>query len=126
MFRFASITLLSLMACAGVDGQDAPASLGVFEGQSDLGPVLHPGSAEYDAKANTYTVSGSGDNMWFASDEFHFVWKKILAPDVTLTANVSILGNGGDNHRKGVLMIRQSLDGDSAYVDAARHGDGLT
>jgi len=31
-----------------------------------------------------------------------------------------------DPHRKACLMIRQSLDADSAYVDVAVHGDGLT
>src|ERR1019366_1789554 len=29
-------------------------------------------------------------------------------------------------HRKAALMLRQSLDPHSVYVDAARHGDGLT
>ena len=29
-------------------------------------------------------------------------------------------------HRKGCLIIRQSLDADSVYADAALHGDGLT
>jgi TolB protein len=126
MFRFGLAVLVSLLAGAGAGAQDASASLGIFESQNDVGHVLHPGSAEYDTTTKTYTVSGSGENMWFASDEFHFVWKKISAPDVTLTANISILGASGDGHRKGVLMIRQTLDGDSAYVDAARHGDGLT
>jgi TolB protein len=126
MFRFGLSILASLLVCAGVQAQGPSVSLGIFEDQSEVGHVLHPGSAEYDSKTNTSTVSGSGENMWFASDEFHFVWKKISSPDVTLTAHISILGSGGDGHRKGVLMIRQSLDGDSAYVDAARHGDGLT
>jgi len=98
----------------------------MFEGQSDVGDVLHPGSAEYDAASKTYTLSGAGENMWFAKDEFHFVWKKISAEDLSLTANISILSAGGNDHRKGVLMIRQSLDGDDVYVDAARHGEGLT
>ncbi len=126
MLRFGLAALVGLLACAGIEAQDASASLGLFEGQSDVGKVLHPGSAEYDAATKSYTVSGSGDNMWFANDEFHFVWKKVSAEDVALTANISILGDGGDGHRKGLLMIRQSLDNDSAYVDAARHGDGLT
>jgi len=33
---------------------------------------------------STYTVSGSGTNMWFNSDELHFVWKKVSG-DISLT-----------------------------------------
>jgi Tol biopolymer transport system component len=101
------------------------ASVGIFEGSADVGTVLRAGSVEYDSAARTYSVAGTGENMWFASDAFHFAWKKVSG-DVTLTANVKILGQGGDPHRKAVLMIRQSLDADSAYADAAVHGDGLT
>lgn len=126
MFRFCLLALVTLLASVGAEAQDSSTSLGIFENQNDVGNVLHPGSAEYDADTKTYTVTGSGENMWLASDEFHFVWKKISAQDVALTANISILGTGGNEHRKAVLMIRQSLDGDSAYVDAARHGEGLT
>jgi len=100
------------------------AAVGIFEGSGDVGTVAHAGSAQYDSAARTYTVAGSGENMWFAADAFHFVWKKVSG-DVTLTADVRILGQGGDPHRKAVLMIRQSLDADSAYADAAVHGDGL-
>ena len=63
--------------------------------------------------------------MWFAEDAFHFVWKKVSG-DVTLAADISFEGTGGDPHRKACLLIRQSLDADSAYADAAIHGDGLT
>ena len=101
------------------------AAVGMFEGHGDVGTVLHAGEAEYDSAARTYAVSGSGENMWFGADAFHFVWKKVTG-DVTLTADVRILGEGGDPHRKAVLMIRQSLDADSPYADAAVHGDGLT
>ena len=97
----------------------------IFQGQEDVGTVLHPGSAQYDSATGTYTVSGSGENMWFASDDFHFVWAK-ASGDVALTADIAILGSGGDPHRKAVLMIRQTLDGNSAAVDLAVHGSGLT
>ena len=63
--------------------------------------------------------------MWAATDSFHFVWKKVEG-DVSLSADLAFLGQGGDPHRKGVLMVRQSFDTDSAYADAALHGDGLT
>jgi TolB protein len=99
--------------------------VGVFNGNSDVGEVSHAGSAKYDGATRAYTVSGSGENMWFAADAFQFVWKKVSG-DVTLTADIAFPVQGGNAHRKAVLMIRQSLDADSAYVDAALHGDGLT
>lgn len=101
------------------------APLGIFEGHADVGTVLHPGDAQYDAARQTYTISGSGENMWFQSDAFHFVWKKISG-DVMLTADISFIGAGGNPHRKAVLMVRQSLDADSPYADVALHGVGLT
>jgi hypothetical protein len=30
--------------------------------------VLHAGSVEYDASKGAYTISGSGENMWLATD----------------------------------------------------------
>ncbi len=98
---------------------------GVFEGRGDIGAVLHPGSAEYDSARDSYLLSGSGENMWARADAFHFVWKRVSG-DVTISADVSLLGAGKDPHRKAVLMVRQNLEADSAYVDAALHGDGLT
>jgi TolB protein len=116
-----------VLASAGVLAAQAAAAapLGIFDGQQDLGTVLHLGSGQYDSASGTYTVSGSGENMWFSSDDFHFVWAKVSG-DVALTADIAILGSGGDPHRKAVLMIRQTLDGNSAAVDVALHGVGLT
>jgi hypothetical protein len=99
--------------------------VGIFDGHEDVGTVLHPGSVEYDAAKGSYTIAGSGENIWFAADGFQFVWKKISG-DVTLTADISFIGKGMNEHRKAVLMIRQSLDADSAYADVALHGSGLT
>ena len=99
--------------------------LGMFENHSDVGVVLHPGSVVYDTTARTYTVAGSGDNMWAAKDAFHYLWKQ-AAGDLALTADVSFIGSAKEPHRKACLVIRQSLDADSAYVDVALHGDGLT
>lgn len=103
----------------------AQEAVGIFEGHSDVGTVLHSGASEYDAAAHRYSITGSGENMWFNSDNFHFAWKK-LSGDVSLTANISLASKGGNAHRKAVLMMRQSLDADSAYADVALHGDGLT
>ena len=103
----------------------AAAAVGVFESHGDIGTGRHAGSVEYDAAKRSYTVAGSGENMWFASDAFQFAWKKVSG-DITLTADISFLGKGVNEHRKAVLMIRQSLDADSPYADVALHGSGLT
>lgn len=100
-------------------------SNGIFEAHGDVGTVLHAGSVDYDAAKQTYTISGSGENMWSTKDAFHFAWKK-ASGDITLTADISFLGKGAQEHRKAVLMVRQSLDSDSAYADVALHGNGLT
>jgi Tol biopolymer transport system component len=112
-------------ARAQQSGATAAGPVGIFESHGDVGTVLHPGSVEYDAAKGSYTIAGSGENMWFGSDAFQFVGKK-MSGDVTLAADISFVGKGVNEHRKAVLMIRQSLDADSPYADAALHGSGLT
>ena len=101
------------------------ASIGIFASHADVGAVLHAGSVVYDAAKQTYTIIGSGENMWSTADAFQFVWKK-MSGDVSLTADISFLTKTGNEHKKAVLMLRQSLDADSVYVDVAFHLSGLT
>ncbi len=98
---------------------------GQFEDSRDIGTVKHPGSVEYDAAKKTYTVAGGGENMWATTDAFHYVYRRISG-DVSFSADINFGGTGGNAHRKGVLILRQSFDADSPYADAALHGDGLT
>ena len=100
-------------------------TLGDFHGHADLGAPKHAGAAEFIPATRSYRVTGGGKNMWFTNDAFHFVWKKVSG-DVTLAADITFAGQGTDPHRKACLLIRQTLDSDSAYADAAVHGDGLT
>ena len=100
-------------------------STGIFDSHADIGTVLHPGGVGYEAAADSYAVTGSGENMWRTEDAFHYVWKEVRG-DVALTADVSFPELGKDPHRKACLVIRQSLEAGSAYADAALHGDGLT
>jgi TolB protein len=127
--RTAWFLMLVSIACLALGAprraQEAARDSGLFEGHGDVGTVLHPGSVHYDASRQTYTVTGSGENMWLATDAFQFVWKK-TSGDVALAADITFLGSGGNPHRKAVLMIRQSLDAGSVYADVALHGNGLT
>jgi len=119
-----SIAALALGLClAGPPA--AHSQPGIFEGHGDVGTVLHPGSVDYDAVQHAYRITASGENVWANADAFQFVWKKVSG-DISIAADISFPTTGGDPHKKALLMIRQSLDADSAYADAAVHGAGLT
>lgn len=100
-------------------------SPGIFEGQTDVGTVKHPGSGVYDAKQQQYTLTGSGQNIWATHDDFHFVWKKMKG-DFILRTNAAFIGKGVELHRKVGLMVRSTLDSNSKQINAVVHGDGLT
>lgn len=106
--------------------------LGAFTGSADVGTAssIGPGSATFDPAARIYTISGGGENMWGTADHFHYLWKKVSG-DLRLAATVAFTGtqpsdSPPEGHRKACLVIRQTLDPDSLYADAALHGDGLT
>jgi TolB protein len=99
-------------------------TLGALDEQTDVGKVLHPGSAVYDAAKDEYTVAGSGTNMWLGADEFHFVWKRMRG-DFILTARAQFIGRGVEAHRKIGWQVRSTLDIDSPHASAVVHGDGL-
>ena len=87
--------------------------------------MLRQGSVDYDAAAKAYKVTGSGDNVWGTADGFHFVWTKVSG-DISLSADIAFATKTGEEHKKAMLMCRQSLDADSAYADIAAHVSGLT
>jgi TolB protein len=136
LFSFLAFLIVSLIlgrggivggAAAGAlpsRAEDA-AAVGIFEKNGDVGGVLHAGSVAYDAGKGSYTIRGSGENMWLGKDEFQFAWKK-MSGDVALNADISFPSEGKNPHRKAVLMIRQSLDTDSPFADIALHGVGMT
>jgi TolB protein len=125
--RTAAATALTLwLATRLVTSADAAGGgVGLFADHQDIGACGRPGAVTYDPAAQTYTVAGGGENMWFTNDAFHFAWTRVSG-DVTLAANLAFVGAGGNAHRKACLLVRQSLAPDSAYADAALHGDGLT
>ena len=96
--------------------------IGIFDGQSDVGGALVPGSARYDA--GTYTINSAGYNVWYTRDEFRYLWKK-MSGDVSLVADIAYPDPNGFNDRKAVLVIRQNLDDDSKEAIVALHGAGM-
>lgn len=98
--------------------------IGVFQGQSDIGSALVPGSASYDAATRRYTINSAGYNVWYTRDEFRYLWKK-MSGDVSLAATIDYPDPNGFDDRKAVLIIRQSLDDDSREAIVALHGGGM-
>ena len=111
--------IVLLGTCAG--GSDKP----VFEGIADIGRVSVPGTMEYDAQEDVYTVSAAGVNLWFATDAASIVWMKVRG-DFEISGDIDFVGEGVNPHRKLGFMIREDLTDNCIYADIAVHGDGLT
>jgi hypothetical protein len=98
--------------------------IGIFEGQTDVGSAIIPGSASYNAATKQYTINSAGYNIWYQRDEFQYLWKK-MSGDVSLAGTISFPDVNGYFDRKVVFIIRKDLDDDSIEVMTARHGGGL-
>ncbi len=117
--------LAALYLCSGAVPEATAQQIGIFEAHRDVGVNPKKGSITFDSASGEYHVTGGGANMWEKVDAFQFAWKR-LSGDIDVTADVHFLGTGKEEHRKAVLVIRQSLDADASYADVALHGDGLT
>jgi hypothetical protein len=97
---------------------------GAFDGQSDIGAALVPGSGTYDAATKRYTIRSAGYNIWYTRDEFRYIWKKYNG-DASLAADATFPDPKGYDDRKVVLIIRQNLDDDSQEAMIGEHGSGM-
>jgi hypothetical protein len=100
------------------------APIGIFQGQSDVGSALVPGSASFDPAKGEYTINSAGYNVWYVRDEFRYLWRR-ASGDVSRAADVRFPDPNGYGDRKAVLVIRQSLDDDSKEVVVSLHGAGM-
>jgi hypothetical protein len=131
-FAAALIVVLTSTSWPATRAMRAAPTIGVFSDHGDVGTpsAIGTGKATFDAATRTYTIAGGGENMWSRADHFHYVWTK-MSRDLSLTADIAFVATSPasgepDPHRKACLVIRQTLDADSAYVDAAVHGNGMT
>ena len=113
-------TAIAMLLCISSSAQ-----VGIFDKSSDVGALLHKGSVSFDKAAETYTVAGSGINIWGTHDEFQYVWKKMKG-DFIVQCKGSLIGKGVELHRKFGWMVRNSLDSGSVMTSVHVHGDGLT
>jgi Tol biopolymer transport system component len=120
---FAAIAAALLAHPAAASPPDSP--VGQFDSHADIGSPKRAGSAVYNGATQEYRLTAGGTNMWDTRDEFHFAWRRMKG-DFIVQARVEFIGEGVDPHRKAGIIVRESLDAESPYVDAALHGgDGL-
>ncbi len=98
--------------------------IGIFDGQSDIGSAVIPGSSSFNPATQAYTVTSAGYNVWYMRDEFRYLWKQ-MSGDVSLAADINFPDPEGYEDRKAVLIIRQDLDDDSKEAIVALHGGGM-
>lgn len=112
-----------LMVFGLAPAQDEQA--GIFKYNRDIGNPANKGTAIFNNADQSYTIKGSGYNIWFERDEFRYLYNRIDG-DFILTASFRLQGKGADPHRKTGWMIRFSDRDNSSHVSAVLHGDGLT
>ncbi len=124
--RFAHVFPLVLVLVMMLSGIScAPDyNLGFFEGETNVGDSPLGGSARYDATSDTYTVTGSGTDIYGTADEFYYVWS-LVTGDLSLSADVEFADTTGHRYRKAGWMVRADLEADAPYVDVLVHADGL-
>ncbi len=116
-------TRLPLLPLAAVSVVTLAGTLGEFSNSGDVGAPAIKGSAAFDASSGEYRITGSGANMWGKQDQFQYVWRE-MSGGFSVAATLHFLGQGAD-HRKAGIVVRQSLDSDSAYADVIIHGNGM-
>ncbi len=103
----------------------AQSTIGLFDNHLDIGEVENPGFVSFQEEKQVYTIGGSGKNMWFGEDEFHYLWTTMQG-DFILRAEVEFLGSGIDPHRKAGWIVKNDLNSETPHVNVSVHGDGLT
>lgn len=91
----------------------------------DNGQLGAEGSVEYDAATDTYTINGSGADVWNnTGSNFRFVYKE-WSGDFNLVADVSIGGGLEDQSWiKSMIYAAESLDGWGNYITTRVRRDG--
>ena len=96
-----------------------PGALPAGWSNRDIGNVAAAGAATYDEATGTFTVSGSGADIWGSADEFHFVSRQWIERPAAfeLTARVTSIENV---HRwtKVGLMVREHGGAGAVHASA--------
>jgi tetratricopeptide (TPR) repeat protein/predicted Ser/Thr protein kinase len=96
------------------------ATLGDPNDPDTRGPL---GNTHYDEKTATYTIRGSGVDLWDIFDEFHFA-HKTMRGDGSITVRIDSM-KSADTWAKAGVMIRSGLTPTSDYASVVVTPTGL-
>jgi phosphatidylserine/phosphatidylglycerophosphate/cardiolipin synthase-like enzyme/regulation of enolase protein 1 (concanavalin A-like superfamily) len=99
-------TASSSTVSISVDAAPTPPGLPTGWSRADIGAV--PIAGDSSATAGTFSVNGSGADVWGTADAFHFAYTS-LEGDGTIIARVATIQQGVNAWVKAGVMIRESL-----------------
>ncbi len=90
--------------------------LGIFTQSEDIfSSETVAGDAGYDPNTGTYVVIGTGNDIWGAEDNFHFLYIEVSGK-VSLKANCQLFVGGGDTEDTKIgPMVRDEIDPSSSH-----------
>ena len=80
---------------------------------TDIGNPQIAGRSTYSS--GTFTITGSGSDIWGTSDQFHFVYRPITG-DVEIVARIVSITTNAHRWSKSGVMIRESLTAQSRHA----------
>jgi regulation of enolase protein 1 (concanavalin A-like superfamily) len=101
-----ALSTATLLNVRTVSGLPAPWS------QSDIGSVGKPGSGTLSS--GTFSVTGSGADIWSTADAFHYVYQKWTG-NGSIIAKVNSVQNT-DPWAKSGVMFRETLNANSSHA----------
>jgi len=92
---------------------------------ADIGTVQVVGSASYNYTNSTFTVVGSGSDIWNAADSFRYVYMPVSG-DCTITARVLTVQNTDAWAKAGVMMRETLAAGSTTAMVLVTPGNGVS
>ncbi|MGB8166735.1 MAG: Calx-beta domain-containing protein [Chthoniobacteraceae bacterium] len=129
--------LAGLCVCAGADGSlstvvfdnvtitglSGGGTVGATTTTADIGAVAAVGNSS--ESGGTYTVTGSGADIWNTVDEFRYTWFPVTSSaNCTITARVVSQGNTAVWAKAGVMIRATNVAGSMQAMTVATPGNG--
>jgi len=97
---------------------------GLVWGKKDIGNPGIAGSASYDPCTGTWTIEGSGDDIWSESDQFYYVYRP-LSGNGSIEVSLESIGVPDDWAKAGVMICETTKSGSKHTIIAITGSIGI-